>query len=290
MQEGLIEFINQPRQSRLAATLQPLHFILDPALYPDLIKELTARQVYAFDFLLIDTDFASLANTGPIWLSTHADSAIAEWCMHLCQHHHAGIVIVASDSEQALKHARWLLKVNDGSGGQSWLTYYQPALCAALFGTTQPSSINLLLGPWSAVYAPSPRHIQGLSPGWLSWQTDHPAQAPTTPLFNLPPCTEPTYVTLRWVYWLDQQHAAFNQPDVEQLAPLIDNLNLLLEHQIYESTHLLQLADLMVRTDLATQPAAMTILRGADPAFAKVEHLQALMGMPDSRKKHSSWN
>ncbi|AIL61361.1 DUF4123 domain-containing protein [Pseudomonas alkylphenolica] len=289
MQEGLIDFINLPRQS-LAATSQPLHFILDQALYPDLLKELSAHQGYAFDYLLIGTDFASRASSGPIWLSAQSGSAIAEWCMNLCQHRHAGIAIVATNSELALKHARWLLKVNDGSGGQSWVTYYQPALCAALLGTTQASSMSQLLGPWSAVYAPSPRHIQGLLPGWLRWQTNHPVQVPTTPLFNLPPCTEPTYVTLRWVYWLDQQYAAFHQPDVGQLSPLIDNLNLVLEHQIYESAHLLQLAELMVRTDLATQPAVMTILRGADQAFSKVEQLQALMDLPDSRKKQSTWN
>lgn len=287
MQTGLIDFINQPRQSTLAATSQPLHFILDQALYPDLLKELSAHQGYAFDYLLIGTDFASRASSGPIWLSAQSGSAIAEWCMHLCQHRHAGIAIVATNSELALKHARWLLKVNDGSGGQSWQTYYQPALCAALVGTTQPSSMSLLLGPWSAIYAPSPRHIQGLSPGWLSWQTDHPTQAATSPLFNLPACTEPTYVTLRWVYWLDQQHAAFDHPDVEQLPALIDNLNLMLQHQVYESIHLLQLAVLMVRTDLASQPAVMAILRSADQAFAKVEQLQALMSLPDSRKKQS---
>ncbi|MET3053078.1 DUF4123 domain-containing protein [Pseudomonas alkylphenolica] len=285
MQEGLIDFINQPRQNTLAATSQPLHFILDQVLYPDLLKELTARHVHAFDYLLIGTDFASQASAGPIWLSAQSDSAIAQWCEQLCQHHHAGIAIAATNSELALKHARWLLRVNDGSGGQSLVTYYQPALCAALLGTTQPSSMNLLLGPWSTVYVPSTRHIHGLSPGWLSWQAARSSPAPTSTFFTLSPRTEPVYVTLRWVYWLDQQYAAFNQPDVAKLPPLIDNLNLALQHQIYESAHLLQLAEVLARTDLATQPAAMAILRGADQAFDKVEQLRVLHGLPGSRKK-----
>ncbi|TDF84067.1 DUF4123 domain-containing protein [Pseudomonas sp. H9] len=280
MQEGLIDFIQQPRHNGLMATDQPLHFILDQALYPGLVQELAAQHVYAFDFLLIGTDFTSRATNGPIWLSAEPQSDLAQWCMQLCQHHHAGIVIAASDREQALAHARWLLKVNDGTGGQSWMTYYQPALCAALLGTTDASSMPLLLGPWSALYAPSPRHIHGLEPGWLSWQTEHPGQTPTHALLSLPPRTQPTYITLRWVYWLDQEHAAFNSPDVKQLPALIDNLNLMLEHQLTKHRHLLQLAKLITHPSLASEPAVMAILRSTDSAFAKVEQLLAL---PDSR-------
>lgn len=290
MREGLSEFINLPRQYSPAETAQPLHFILDPALYPDLFIDLAAHQVFAFDLLFIGTDFASLASTGPIWLSTDANSPAADCCMHLCQHHHAGIAIAAPHSNQALEHARWLLKVNDGSGGQSWVTYYQPALCAALLGTTPPSSMSQLLGPWSAVYAPSTNHIDGLAPGWLSWQLQQPSPTPAGTFFTLSPHTEPVYVTLRWLYWLDQQHAAFNQPDVEQLPALIDNLNLLRQHQIHKGRHLLELAQVMVRTDLASQPAAMAILRSADEAFDKVEQLKMLMDSPDPRSKPSAWN
>jgi hypothetical protein len=276
MHVGLIDFIEQPRQTDIAQTSLYLHFILDQALYPDLLKELTERQVSAFDYLLIGTDFASQANTGPVWISAQSDSTVANWCLQVCQHQHAGIVIAATDRERALKHARWLLKVYDGSGGQSWVTYYQPTLCAAMFSPIEPQAMALLMGPWSAVYAPSTNHIEGLLPGWLSWQTDHPSSIAATTLFTLSSRTEPAYSTLRWVYWIDEQHTAFNDPNVDQLPGLIDNLNLLQQYHIYESAHLLQLADLMVRTNLAAQPAAMSILRSADEAFDKVEQLLAL--------------
>lgn len=282
MRAELIDFINLPRHNTLTvtATFEPLHFILDPALYPDLISALTAQQAYTFEYLLLGTDFASRASRGPIWLSAQPHSELAEYCLQLCQQHHAGIVIAAADRQQALAHARWLLKVNDGSGGQSWLTYYQPALCAALLGTTDAASMSLLLGPWSALYAPSPQRTPGLSAGWLRWQAEHPGQTPTGALLTLPPRTQPTYVTLRWLYWLDQEHAAFSQPDVKQLPALIDNLNLMLEHQITKCRHLLQLARLITHPCLASEPGVMAILRSTDAAFAKVEQLLAL---PDSR-------
>lgn len=284
MQEELINFVGLSRQRTVTASSQGVYFILDQTLYPNLLNELSAQQVAAFDYLLEGTDFTSLADAGPIWLTAQLGSALADWCLELCQHRHGGIVITAIDGELALNHARWLLKVNDGSGGQSWVTYYQPALWAAMAGTTAPQAMPSLLGPWSAVYASSPNHISGLPPGWMNWRTDAPSTMPTANYFTLSPHTEPTYLTLRWVYWIDEQHIALHEPDVERLPLLIDNLNLLRQHQIYESVHLLDLADVLVSESLATQPAAMTILLSSDEAFSKVKQLQALNNVPAPRR------
>lgn len=284
MQDALINFVNQPRQRTVTLSAQGLYFILDPGLYPNLLDELFARNVAAFDYLLDGTDFTAPANARPIWLTAQWGSALAEWCLELCQQRYAGIVITATDGELALKHARWLLKVNDGSGGQSSVTYYQPALWSAMAGTTAPQAMPLLLGPWSAVYASSPTNIGGMPPGWMSWQTDAPSTLPATNNFTLSPHTEPAYLTLRWVYWIDAQHTALHEPDVEQLPSLIDNLNFLLQQQICESVHLLDLADLVVGGSLSTQPAATAILLSSDAAFSKVKQLRALTNMPAPRR------
>ncbi|MBV7515880.1 DUF4123 domain-containing protein [Pseudomonas sp. PDM25] len=284
MREKLINFVGWSRQRTVTESSQGVYFILDQMLYPNLLSELSAQPVATFDYLLEGTDFTSLAGTGPIWLTAQWGSALANWCLELCQYRHAGIVITATDGERALNHARWLLKVNDGSGGQSWVTYYQPALWAAMAGTTAPQAMPSLLGPWSAVYASSPNYISGLAPGWMNWQTDIPSTMPAANYFTLSPHTEPAYLTLRWVYWIDEQHIALHEPDVERLPLLIDNLNLLRQHQIYESAHLLNLADVLVSESLATQPAAMTILLSADETLCKVKQLQALNKVPASRR------
>ena len=283
MHEGLNTFWELPRSAASFEANANLHFIIDQARQPEALKQLySAGSAVEVEYLLQDTEFVSLAETGPIWFSAGQNSELIQLGSRLCQEYGAGLVIQAEDSKRALAHARWLLKVNDGSGGQSLATYYLPELWAAMAIGLAPQAQTQLFGPWSATSSPALRFIGDAPRGWLSWQA--PAQDPVRlqsldAYFSLASSTVPVYRTLRWLYWIDQEHSAFHSPGNAQLPALINNLNTQVEHGIVDGRHLLELADLACGTALIEQPAVMHILRSRARAFEKVEQLQAMTGM-----------
>ena len=138
------------------------------------------------------------------------------------------------------------------------------------------TSTERLFGPWHSVYSPAPRHL-GTKPGWLHWQVDNVGSASfSDSRYSLAPSAQPTYRTLRWLYWLDSHYLEFNSPTPEQLPMLLANLELLVEHSVNEGRWLLRLADLISYGSLGEQDAAMAILRSNTEPFLKVEQLQAL--------------
>jgi len=279
MHEGLSEFITALRSNvtdiavEAGSDKRSLFFILDQQLVPDvLIRVYSTGEAVEPVQLFRGSDFEQLADTGPICFSSPLGSALQHLGETLCQEQAAGIAVITSDASAALMHARALLKVNDGSGGQSLITYYRADMWPAMAMT----STEGLFGPWHSVYSPAPRHL-GMKRGWLHWQADNVGLASVPGArYSLAPSAQPTYRTLRWLYWLDSHYLAFKSPTPDQLPMLLSNLELLVEHGINEGRWLLRLAGLISSGSLAEQDAAMAILHSDTEPFLKVEHLQAL--------------
>lgn len=280
MHAGLNEFIAALGRATTGAAIetghteQSLFFILDQQAVPDIQAQLFATGETVEPVQLYrGSDFEHLAESGPIWFSAPPGSALQHLGESLCQDQAAGIAVIAADDQAALAHARGLRQVNDGSGGQSLITYYRPGMWPALAITASEG----LFGPWHAVYSPTPRHIGAKPSRWLEWHADDAASSSTlSARYSLAPSTQPTYRTLRWLYWVDGYYQAFNSPASAQLPALLDNLELLVEHGINEGRWLVKLADLSSRGPLSEREAVMAVLRGKTEPFIKVEQLQAL--------------
>jgi hypothetical protein len=191
----------------------------------------------------------------------------------LCEENHSGIALVAEDATQALAHARWLLRANDGSGGQSLLSYHKPSLWAALAYTAGDTSIQLF-GPWRAVYSPAPSHFGKERGAWLSWTAKSELKwRGDGPAFNLPDNAAKIQARLGWLYWVDEQYAAFGEPGDDRINEIAENLDLLLKNNIYEGDHLLKLASVVDGPLLESRPEAMAILQSREESFIKVEQL-----------------
>lgn len=275
MYEGLNEFLALPRRN-LHTDGNSLYFIIDQARQPEALTQLyNCGQPIEVEYLLHATEFVHLAESGPIWIDAGNNQELIQLCARLCLERHAGIAIRALNHKLALAHARSLLKINDGSGGQSLATYYQPALWAALAMTVQGQ--RELFGPWSGVASPALAHSHNGQSDWLDWQ--RPADSTSTAtasLLTLAENTENAYGTLRWLYWIDQEHQAFHSPSPTDLPALIGNLDTLGEHGITDERYLLRLASLSRGPALASRPAAMEILQAPARAFIKTERLQGL--------------
>lgn len=256
---------------------QSLCFIIDRGRQPEAMSILyRVGEPMNTQPLFGNTDFAELASEGPLWLVAPWGSRLAAEAARLCAENGAGIALTAEDPTQALAHARWLLKANDGSGGQSLLSYHKASLWAALVYTAGDTA-NQLFGPWQNVYSPAPRNFGPQNGHWLAWNRD--AQQPWNadgPAFNLPADTARVQARLGWVYWVDEQYAAFGEPKDERLPDITENLDVLLEHQIYEGRHLLKLAPVVNGPLFKTRPQAMTVLQSKEESFIKVEQLQQL--------------
>lgn len=275
MHEGLNEFLALARQN-LRTDGNGLYFIIDQTRQPEALTQLyNCGHAIEVEYLLYATEFEHLAESGPIWVSVQGSHELTQLCARLCQERQAGIAIRAQSHQLALTHARRLLKINDGSGGQSLATYYQPALWAAMAMTIQGQ--RDLFGPWSGVASPALVNLQKSQSGWLDWQppVDSTSAITTGPL-ALANNTEKTYRTLRWLYWIDQEHQAFHSPGQAALPTLIGNLDALTEHGITDERHLLRLAQLSRGPALDSQPAVMAILQASTKAFIKTERLQGL--------------
>lgn len=168
MHEGLNEFLALARQN-LRTDGNGLYFIIDQTRQPEALTQLyNCGHAIEVEYLLYATEFEHLAESGPIWVSVQGSHELTQLCARLCQERQAGIAIRAQSHQLALTHARRLLKINDGSGGQSLATYYQPALWAALAMTIQGQ--RDLFGPWSGVTSPALINLQKSQSGWLDWQ------------------------------------------------------------------------------------------------------------------------
>ncbi|PAW49054.1 hypothetical protein CKQ80_26980 [Pseudomonas moraviensis] len=226
--------------------------------------------------LFLNTDFAEIAADGPLWLVAPWGSRLAAEAASLCEENFAGIALTTADPAKALAHARWLLRANDGSGGQSLLSYHKPSLWAALAYTAGESS-HQLFGPWQHVYSPAPVHFGRNRGRWLSWRALSELEwLGDVSAFNLPPAAPKVQEHLGWVYWADEQYAAYGEPTDEQLPNLVENLNVLVTHNIYEGRHLLKLGQITNGPLLETQPQAMAILQSREESFIKVQQLQQL--------------
>jgi hypothetical protein len=284
MHEGLKDFLTRPRgtlhEALGGAGSGLLYFIIDQSRQPNALARLYGLgEELTPTLLLDDTEYTALAASGPLWFSAPLGSALALLGVQLCQERQAGIMLRADDDAQALAHARWLVKVNDGSGGQSLATYYLPSFWAALAMTVSEEARPRLMGPWRSVYSPAASYLEPSSEQWLSWQWERletEIPPPEQGYFPLPERVMPTYRTLRWVYWLDEVRPAFGSPTAAQLPQLLDNLELLVQQGIYEGRHLLPLAELIAGAALAEQANIMAILQSREEAFIKVEHLKAL--------------
>lgn len=256
---------------------QSLCFIIDRGLQPEAMSILyRIGEPMNSQPLFASTDLAELASEGPLWLVAPWGSRLAAEAARLCAENCSGIALTAEDPAQALAHARWLLKANDGSGGQSLLSYHKASLWAALVYTAS-NTAQELFGPWQHVYSPAPDHFGKQRGPWLAWSTDaEPHWQADNRAFNLPADTARVQARLGWVYWVDEQYTAFGEPKDEHLPAITENLDVLLEHQIYEGRHLLKLAPVVNGPLFKTRPQAMTVLQSKEESFIKVEQLQQL--------------
>ncbi|WXL24751.1 DUF4123 domain-containing protein [Ectopseudomonas mendocina] len=247
-------------------------FIIDQQAVPDIqVQIYKSGEDGAPTQLYRGSQFEHLADIGPLCFRAKAGSALQHLGEKLCQEHKGGIGLITTDYQAAVKHARDLLVVNDGSGGQSLITYYKRDMWAALALTANDG----LYGSWQSVFSPAPMHIGNKTGCWLNWMPNS-EEGPRSNRYNMPANTNAFHRNIRWVYWVDEHFELFNKPETAQLPALIDNLELLVDHGIYEGRWIVRLAGLASRFDLSRQPAVMTILRSDARPFNKVDELEAL--------------
>ncbi len=268
--EPRYEFDSLPREQ----SSQALCFIIDRTRQPEAMSRLyRIGEPMNAQGLFIGTDFAELSADGPLWLVAPWGSQLAAEAARLCEENYSGIALVTEDATAALAHARWLLRANDGSGGQSLLSFHKPSLWAALVYTAGEAS-QQLFGPWRGVFSPGPVHFGEERGGWLSWTSGPESKwRGDGPTFNLPEKAATVQKRLGWLYWIDEQYAAFGKPADDQINLMAENLDVLLKNNIYEGDHLLTLATIVNGPLLETRPEAMAILQSTEESFIKVEQL-----------------
>ncbi|MBC3268916.1 DUF4123 domain-containing protein [Pseudomonas sp. SWRI81] len=273
--KALSALLSEPRYnfSDLPVTSESLCFIIDQGLQPDALGRLyrVGEPVVAHG-LFVGTDLAEIPEE-PLWLVAPKGGKVAKVAAELCEERFSGIAISTPDPEKALAHARWLLRANDGSGGQSLLSFHKPSLWAAL-AYTADKAFDQLLGCWNAVYSPAPIHFGQERGRWLVWTTNGESTwSGDRAAFNLPEAAAKVQARLGWVYWVDEEYAAFNEPDDDRLNDIADNLDLLLKHNIYDGDHLLKLGPVVNGPLFETQLGIMAILQSKDESFIKVDRL-----------------
>jgi hypothetical protein len=255
---------------------ETLCFIIDQQIHRDALPQLYGvGEPIVVEPLYFGTEFAAI-DKGPLWLQARWGGELAACAAQLCEKQFAGIALRTADAAKALAHARWLLRVNDGSGGQSLLSYHKPSLWPALSLTSGATRASLL-GPWQEVHSPAPRHFYDIPGSWLSWpgnpNADHLSQPSA---FTLPTHIAQDQRRLDWLYWLDEYFAEYGSPDRAQLPEIVANLDLLVQSEIVEGTQLIKLATLTAGASFASQPQVMAILQTTDYAFIKVDQLLEL--------------
>lgn len=259
--------------------VEELSFIIDQAIEPDALASLyQLGEPFEPTLLLKDTEFDALAWKGPFMFSAAFDSVLAGQAAALCLARRCGMVLAAANPDQAVAHVRTLLKVNDGSGGQSLLSLGNPHLWAAL-ALTAGVHAPRLFGPLRQVLTPVPAHLEVADQPWYRWvsPTENPVDGAQWP-YDLPQGFRAAARSLRLLYWLDGEHEVFGSPKAGQVPNAVANLETLIDHGIGDNRYLMQLAS-RVRGPLLTADAqAMGILRGADEHFIKIERLAGLAG------------
>ena len=256
-----------------------LCFIIDQARQPDALARLYGLgQPLEPTNLFLGTEFEALAEQGPIWIGGEITPELKALAADLCIERNAGICLVTSDVQQALTHARWLLKANDGSGGQSILSYYRAELWAAL-ASTAGAKLSQLMGPWSAVLSPAPKQVRESSKRWIEWRldADRPLAAKNT-FFNLPPGCFVAQRLFARVYWVDEHFQNFGKPRGDSLHRIVANLTLLSDHQITQGRHLLRLSPLICGSLLQPRTDVQRVLESSGAAYFKVQQLERLPG------------
>jgi len=253
---------------------ESLYFVVDPG------RDSTAlARLYQLGLpfepmpLLIGTDLAALAAQGPFGFSAQTHSELSRAAARLCSANHCGIVFAGAERDALQNHARSLLKVNDGSGGQSMLSLGNPHLWAAL-ALTSETAAQRLFGPCSEVFSPVPHQLSMAPAPWYHWPAP-PSRSldPKAPLLALPPGFVHTAQTLQILYWVDERYQVLGSPSLEQLPRLLGNFAALIKHGITEGRHLLKLATMAKGPDLTENAEAMSILQAHDDDFLKVEQL-----------------
>ncbi|MGA5585314.1 DUF4123 domain-containing protein [Pseudomonas sp. LW8] len=273
--KALSALLAEPRYnfSDLPATSESLCFIIDQGLQPDALGRLyRLGEPVVAQGLFVGTDLAGIPDE-PLWLVAPKGGKVAKVAVELCEERFSGIAISTRDPGKALAHARWLLKANDGSGGQSLLSFHKPSLWAAL-AYTADKAFDQLLGCWDAVYSPAPIHFGQERGRWLTWKaTDQSTWDGDRAAFNLPEAAAKVQARLGWMYWIDEEYAAFNEPDDDRLNDIADNLDMLLKNNIYDGDHLLKLGHVVNGPLFETQLGIMAILQSKDESFIKVDRL-----------------
>ncbi len=275
-EEILSRFFAVPRESALQRqhSKEKLFFLMDPRAQPGLTAMLYGLgEPLQLQRLYDTTEFAALQDSSPLWFPAPWEGDLRLMAQMLCMEKYAGIAIVAHDEEAALSHARWLLKVNDGSGGQSLMAYHLPQMWAALALTVQGADV---LGPWQRLYSPAPLNFTAGENSLIRWHAPEPESKPNDHYLSLAADTAPATRVLKWVYWLDKNHESFGQPHRERLPALISNLETLVAHQLHEGRYLSKLGELVNGPALTQRPEIMAILNAEDELFIKFQHLQQL--------------
>lgn len=277
----LERFLTQPRTTTNSVIKAPqgqsICFIIDQSRQPRTLERLYGLgQPLEQDSLFRGTEFESLNDLGPIWLSAPESPELSQLAADLCLERNAGICVLTEDLQQAKEHARWLLKANDSSGGQSLLSYYRPSLWTAM-ALTSESQLRQLMGPWLSVFSPAPKHFGAGPSQWMGWCSERgvlAAERPTS--FTLPEGGATTQRDIGWIYWVDEHHESFGEPSEEELDVIISNLAFLAEHRITQGRHLLRLGHLLSRAPLDVQPEVLKILAANEAPFVKVKKLETL--------------
>lgn len=280
MHAGLNEFLRLMEDARQSWDAMPDHFgqrffILDLERVPDLLQQVYSQEDPGQPRLLLNgTPHEAFADQGALWLEALPGSPLEALCLQLCREQHAGVAIQASDEHAALKHARHLLMVDDGSGGQSVLPFYRPDYWGA-YALTQPQG---LYGPWLSVGICLPTRLLGYTEDDCLVWSPTPSERVVDPSLRyfLSPQTLPAQRVLRWLYWLDSHHDVFGRYTPEQLPGVIDDLELLVDHGIYEGRWLMKLGPLLRRGPLAEQASVMSILQQPNEPFITVDLLRDL--------------
>tara|TARA_R110000751_G_scaffold187292_1_gene293588 strand:+ start:214 stop:1122 length:909 start_codon:yes stop_codon:yes gene_type:complete len=272
--------LNRPRSDVKelgAGQGETLCFIIDQVRQPDALARLYGLgQPLEPISLYMGTEFEALAQQGAIWVGGATTPELKALAADLCIERNAGICLLTNDIQQALAHARWLLKANDGTGGQSLLSYYRAELWAALASTAKVNKAQLM-GPWSAVLSPAPRYVGSGQEGWMEWRSemDKPSVPAAAP-FNLPAECSAAQRLFAWVYWVDEHFHQFGKPQDENLREIVANLALLSEHRITQGRHLFKLSQLICGSLLQTRADVLGVLKLNCAAFLKVQQLEKL--------------
>ncbi|WP_339848105.1 DUF4123 domain-containing protein [uncultured Halopseudomonas sp.] len=265
---------------------QSLCFIIDQSRQQNTLARLyDLGQPIDQDNLYRNTEFAAMADQGPIWVSAPETAELRLLAAQLCLEKNAGIALLTNNVAAAQAHARWLLKASDSSGGQSLLSYYRPALWAALAMTSSQNLVRLM-GPWASVFSPAPMHFGHPEGQWIGWRTESQhSSSPAEPCFKLPADTARVQRQLGWVYWVDEHYSVFASPSQDQLPGIAHNLSTLVDHRIAQGRHLLRLSKIVAGPLLDQDPQAMVILESKDSSFKKVERLELFGVEPVSKKR-----